>query len=157
MSDKAAVLKELESEYENFKKAIEGLDDAQLTRIWFGDWGVKDIVAHVLGWERAMTTMLQRLARGERPTAEGDDYSDTDATNARFTSEFAPIGANTVLAAWSQRHMVFVKAAQAVPGDRFGEDNGKPKTANRLVGAGGAEHYREHMGQIKAWREKEGI
>src|SRR3990172_2837376 len=133
MSDKATVLQQLDEEYENLRNAIDGLDDEQLARVWFGSWAVRDIVSHVLGWEREMTAALHRLARGERPAPEGVDYSDADAWNARFALAMAPIGTATVLATWRQVHMNYVNAAKAVPDERYGERDGKPQTVNRLL------------------------
>ena len=157
MSNKQATLKLLDDEYQNLRRTIDGLDDNQLSRIWFGAWSVKDIVAHVAGWEREMTGALQRMARGERPTPEGVDYSDADAWNAKFSSAVRAIEPRTVIADWQQVHMNYVRAAQALPDDRFGESDGKPKTANRLIETSGFGHYREHAAPIRAWRQREGL
>lgn len=157
MSDKQTTLKTLDDEYRNLRKLIDDLTPDQLTRIWFGTWSVKDIVAHVAGWEREMTVALERMARGERPTPEGVDYSDADAWNAKFSSAVKAIDPQTVLANWQQTHMTYVKAAQALPDDRFGESDGKPKTANRLIETSGFGHFREHGAQVREWRQREGL
>ena len=157
MSDKQATLKTLDDEYRNLRKLIDGLDAAQLERVWFGAWSVKDIVAHIAGWQREMTVALERMARGERPTPEGVDYADADAWNAKFSSAARAVGPSTVIANWQQTHMTYVNAAQALPGDRFGETDGKPKTANRLIETSGFGHYREHAAQIRDWRQREGL
>lgn len=158
MSDKATALKTLEDEYQNLLNSINKLDNAQLSQTWLDGRSVKEIIAHVLGWEREMIVMMQRMARGERPVPEGVDYSDSDAWNAKFAVEMAPMNANTVTAIWQQTHMNFVRAAKALPDDRFGKnDEGKPKTANRILEANGYEHYREHAGQINEWRQREGL
>ena len=56
MSDKATVLKNVETEYENLQEAVKGLDDRQMAEAWLDGWSVKDILGHVLGWERQMIT-----------------------------------------------------------------------------------------------------
>ena len=157
MSDKATVLKNVETEYENLQKAVKGLSDSQMAEAWLDGWSVRDILGHVLGWESQMIIFLGRMANGERPVPEGVDYSDPDAWNAKFALEFAPIGGATVLAIWRQAHMNFVRAANALPEDRFGEKDGKPKTANRMLADNGYEHYREHTAQIQKWRESAGV
>lgn len=153
MSDKDAILKLVEEEYSHLRQAIDGLDAGQLERVWFGSWSVKDIVAHLLGWEREMAGALQRMARGEKPTPEGVDYSNTDQWNAKFSLAMKQQLPTTVLAEWAQVHMTYVKAARAVPDDRYGEG----KTANRLLEGSGYGHYREHAGPIREWRQREGI
>ena len=157
MSDKASVLKNVESEYQNLLQAVDGLDNDQMAQPWLDGWSVRDILGHVLGWEREMIMMLGRMANGERPVPEGRDYSDPDAWNAKFASEFTPISASTVIATWKQAHMNFVKAANALPDDRFGEQDGKPKTANRMLADNGYQHYKEHTAQILDWRKSEGL
>ncbi len=158
MSDKQSTLQLVDQEYQNLRKAIEGLDNDQLSRVWFGDWSVKDIVAHVCGWEREMTVALQRIANGERPTPEGVDWSQTDEWNASFSLAMAQISPQTVLAAWQQTHANYVKAANAVPGDRYGaKDDGTPNAVNRLLEGSGHGHYREHAPQILEWRQREGL
>ncbi|MGB2694524.1 MAG: ClbS/DfsB family four-helix bundle protein [Dehalococcoidia bacterium] len=158
MSDKTSALQELDKEYKALRTLVDDLDDAALTRVWYGGWSIKDVIAHVLGWEREMTGALQRIARGERPAAEGVDYSNPDAWNETFSQAMKPIDSNTVLAAWGQTHMTYVKAAKAVGEDRYGaSDDGKPKTANRLLEASGTGHYREHAEAIREWRKREGL
>jgi hypothetical protein len=156
--DKTETLKHLEEEHKKLREAVSNLDNKQLDQTWYDQWSVKQIVAHILGWEREMITILERLARGERPTPEGVDYSDSDAWNARFAREWAPIQGNTVLAAWDQAHMVYVKAAQAVPDDRFGtKEDGSPNTVNRILEGNGYGHYQEHLAPILAWRKQQGL
>ncbi len=156
--DKAATLKLVDEEYQNLRKAIDGLDAAALQRVWFGEWSVKDIIAHVLGWQKEMTGALQRLARGEKPTPEGVDYSDADAWNAKFSLVMKQQLPTTVIADWGQVHQVYMKAAAAIADDRFGaSEDGKPKTVNRLLETSGYGHFREHAAQIREWRQREGL
>ncbi len=154
--DKETVLESVQTEYEHLLEAVKGLDNDQMAEAWLDGWSVKDILSHVLGWERQMITFLQRMARGERPVPEGVDYSDPDAWNAKFALQFAPISGSTVLATWKQAHMNFVRAADALPDDRFGEKDGKPKTANRILADNGHKHYQEHTAQILEWRKSAG-
>src|ERR1700674_2877622 len=119
MNDKQSVLQNIETEYGKFQDTIKGLERAQLDRVFYGDWSVKDIVAHMLGWEREMTEALRRIARGERPTPEGVDYSNANEWNAKFSARMKQQLPTTVLAEWGQVHAGFVKALRAVPDDRF--------------------------------------
>ena len=158
MTDKKTTLQLLDTEYANFQDAIKGLDRDQLQRVFYGDWSVRDIVAHMLGWEREMAEALRRIARGERPTPEGVDYSSADEWNAKFSARLRQQLPTTVLAEWGQVHQTFVKAAEAVPDDRFGAgEDGKPKTVNRIIETTGYGHYREHAPPIREWRQREGI
>ena len=156
MSDKNTALEQVDTEYQKLREAVGGLDEEQLAQAWLDGWSVKEIVGHVRGWEGEMIVALQRMAQGERPMPEGVDYSDADAWNAKFALEFAPISGSTVLAIWRQVHMNFLRAAKALPDDRFGEKDGKPKTANRMLADSGYQHYQEHTAQILEWRKSAG-
>jgi Protein of unknown function (DUF1706) len=152
-TDKQSVIQEVNAEYNNFQETIKGLERDKLDVVFYDHWSVKDIVAHMLGWEREMTEALRRIGRGERATAEGVDYSDADAWNAKFAARMRGQLPTTVLAEWGQVHGGFMKALAAVPDDRFGEG----KSVNRIAEGTGYGHYREHVPAIKAWREKEGL
>ncbi len=84
MSEKTTLLSEAETEFTLFKRAIAGLDEARMRQVWLGTWSARDIVAHISGWHREMGPALERIARGERPVAEGVSYEDVDAWNGRF-------------------------------------------------------------------------
>jgi hypothetical protein len=153
MHDKQSVLKQIEDGYNDIQEAIKGLDRDKLEVAFYDQWSIKEIVAHMLGWEREMTEALHRIARGEKPTPDGLDYSNSDDWNAKFAARFRGQLPTTVVAEWGQVHGGFIKAMAAVPDDRFGEN----KTVNKIAEATGFGHYQEHAPPIKEWRAKEGI
>jgi hypothetical protein len=150
LTTKAELLSAAESQYKAFRAALEGLDARQLTEVWLGAWAVKDIVAHISGWHRELTPALERIARGERPVPEGTSYDDVDAWNAKFAAArtAAPVG--QVLDELGRSHADFMRAAAAVPAERFAPG----KTAWKIVDANSAHHYKEHGDQIRAWRAR---
>jgi hypothetical protein len=152
-TDKQSVLNELNTEYDKFQETIKGMERDRLDQVFYDQWSVKDIVAHMLGWEREMTEALRRIARGERPTPEGVDYGNSDEWNAKFAARMRGQLPTTVLAEWGQVHGGFLKALAAVPDDRFGVG----KSVNRIAEGTGYGHYREHGPPIQEWRKREGI
>jgi hypothetical protein len=153
MTDRQSLLDEIARGYTDVQEAMQGLSDDQLETVFYDQWSVKEIVAHMLGWEREMTEALRRIARGERPTPEGVDYSNADEWNAKFATAAQGRSASAVIADWGQVHSGFVEALAAVPDDRFGEG----KSVNRIAVGTGSGHYEEHVPAIKAWRQREGI
>ena len=146
--DKQAVIQRVEDGFRELLAAVEGLDEAAMSRRFYGDWNAKDILAHIAGWHVLMTAAMERMARGEKPTPEGVDYSDADLWNARFAAAMKPQGAGTIVAALRQSHANFVRAARAIPEDRYGEG----KTINRLLEAAGWGHYAEHLSPLQDLR-----
>lgn len=153
MPNKEETLQLVDKEYQNLLEAIDGLDEEVLSRVWFGEWSTKQVIGHLLGWEREMTKALERLARGERPTPEGVDYSNTEEWNAKFAGATAAIEPRSIVAMWRQVHMTYVRAARAIPDERYGEG----KTVNKLLQASTIGHYPEHAGPIRERRKQEGL
>ncbi len=148
MSDKATLLREDGEAFSELRRAIEGLTDEEMRRVWLGTWGVREILIHISGWHDAMSPALGRIANGEAPYPAGT-YDDFDAWNARFVERRAGVKTADVLAELERSHRGFVAAAAAVPEGAF-----LPGAAARepFEGAGPG-HYREHAAQIRAWRQ----
>jgi hypothetical protein len=153
MSEKQTLLSEAETAFAELGRAIAGLDEPQMREVWCGVWGVREILAHMSGWHRELGPVLERLARGERPVAEGVSYEDVDAWNARFAAAAKDRSTDEILRELSASHAYFTKAAAAVPEDRYVPG----KTAYRIVDLNSRHHYREHGQQILAWRKSRGL
>ena len=147
------LLREMDAGFADLLSTVDGLSEEQMTRVWYGDWSVRDILAHVAGWHREEIAMLERMARGERPVPESADYTDDDAWNARFVAKWRAASAGEVLAELKAIKEAYVAAAGRLPEERFEEG----RTTHRLVRQGCTEHYREHADEIREWRESEGI
>jgi Protein of unknown function (DUF1706) len=148
--DKQSALKELQAGFDELLGGIKGLDERAMSRVFYGTWAVKDILAHISGWHHQMTGAMERMARGEKPTPEGVDYSDADGWNARFAAAMRTQNASTVVADLQQSFANYKRAAGAIADDRFGEG----KTVNKLLEGSGYGHYREHLPEIKEFAAK---
>jgi len=146
--DKKTALKNVQDGFDELLASVQGLDEQAMSTVCYGAWNAKDILAHIAGWQHAMTGALERMARGERPTPEGVDYSDADGWNARFTLAMKQQHAATVIADLRQSFANYLRAARALPDDRFGDG----KTVNRLLENSGYGHYREHLPALRALR-----
>jgi hypothetical protein len=142
--NKQEALAKLQGGFDELMSAVSGLDDAAMTRVFYGTWSVKDIIAHIAGWQHQMAAAMERMARGERPAPEGVDYSDSDTWNARFASAMEAQSPATVVADLRQSFATYKRAAQGIPEDRWGDG----KTINRIVETSGYGHYREHLPAI---------
>ena len=148
MTDKATLLREADEAFAELSRAVEGLTDEEMRRVWLGTWGVREILIHISGWHEAMTSALGRIAKGEAPYPVGT-YDDFDAWNARFVQQKTGVKTTDVLAELDASHREFVGAARAVPELHF-----VPGGAARQPFEGaGAGHYREHAAQILEWRQ----
>jgi hypothetical protein len=153
VSHKDELLNRAAEEYRAFHEAIDGLNEDRLTEPWLGSWSVKEIVAHMVGWHREMTPALERLARGERPVPPGVSYEDVNGWNAKFAEARRHLPVTEVLLELDRSHEEFMKAAAAVPEERYVPE----KSAYRIVDLNSGHHYKEHGAEILAWRRAQGI
>ena len=152
-TDKQSLLNDAAREYRSLHEAIHGLNEEQMTEVWLGTWSIREIVAHMTGWHREMGPALERIARGERPVAEGVSYDDVDTWNAKFAQGGRDTSVADLLLELDKSHESFLRAADAVPAERFQPG----KTAFKIVDLNSAHHYREHGDQIRAWRATRGF
>ncbi len=150
--DKQKAIKQVEDNAGEFNAAIDGLDEAQMTKVFYGDWSVKEILAHIAGWQTEMTAGIERMSRGERPTPEGVDYTDADAWNAKFAGASKSQSASDIAEQARAVYTKYIAAANSIGDDRYGEG----KTINRMLEASGYGHYEEHLPALREYRKQLG-
>ena len=153
MSGKHDLLNDAAFQYRAFHEAMHGLNEEHLTEVWLGAWSIRDIIAHISGWQREMIPALERLAQGQKPIPAGVSYDDVDAWNAKFAAAKRDIEVTEVLLELDRSHELFMHAAAQVPDDRFVPE----RTAWKIVEQNSAQHYKEHAEEIRAWRESRGL
>jgi hypothetical protein len=147
MDARQDIIQSTEHEYAKLRAAVHGLDEARMTEVWLGTWGVRQIVAHIAGWHREMMPALERLARGEPAYADGS-YDDFDRWNARFVDERKDVATADLFRELEGSHRALVRAI----GRLADSDLATGGAARGLVDGIGAGHYREHAAQITEWR-----
>lgn len=82
-------------------------------------WSVKDTLAHIASWERAMIEWLGNAVRGERPTwPEGEfDPEKVDQINAEFHEQNRGLTAEQAVATLRSTHQAALEALEAAPED----------------------------------------
>lgn len=148
MTSKADLLQQVDGAGGRLDAVLDRIDEVHGT--WegaVGTWSVVNLLQHMDGWLQEMVPPLERLARGERPTAEGVDYSNVDEWNRGFVESRGEKSLADARAAISASQAQFRAAIEAVADDRFGEG----KTVNRLVDGTAIEHYAEHTAQLEAF------
>ncbi|MCJ7513481.1 MAG: ClbS/DfsB family four-helix bundle protein [Anaerolineales bacterium] len=118
---------------------------------------VKDMLAHIAGWERRMVEWLDASYRGltpERP-APGMTWDDLDRLNQIAYEENKHKSKEAVRqeakAAYSQALQAVQRMTNGdlLDGSRFAWRDGDPMW--HMVAANTWSHYREHREQIEAW------
>ena len=145
MSDKQSVIADYRAAYSEFRMAVEGLTEEQMTKPFMDNWSVREVVGHIAGWHDQMTEGFRRMLQGQRPTPEGVNWGDVQGWNNRFAGEVSSRGAAELLQELDGKVAALVAAMQDLPDDRWGDG----KTSNRMAAGAGYEHFREHANEIK--------
>ena len=141
MSDKSSTLSAIDQARSTLDLRLDRIDEAHGS--WegaVGDWSVAQLLQHLHGWLTEMTTAVERMAQGQRPTPEGVDYSDPNDWNPKFVAERGEQTYAQARSALVEAHDGFRAAVAQIDDGRFGEG----KTINRMVEGVVTHHYAEH-------------
>lgn len=84
---KADQLRELEQAYERFAAVVTSLSPTQFLRS-LGDWTPRDVLAHLIGWNRNILVGCQQIQVGATPFYHADAQNDYRHVNAEFIARF---------------------------------------------------------------------
>lgn len=154
MISRDQLIQSLDAAYEDYRSAINGLGEPQFDKKWLdGQWGAREITAHITGWLGLLGGGLERMSRGERPAPEGEDWTVPDPYNATFAKHAKGKKHDQIVHELESAMESFKKAAMKVPEERYVEG----KTAHLIFNGAGIEHFKEHAEVIRDWRSREGI
>ena len=148
MTDQASTLSAMSEAKSSLDERLNRIDEAH--GAWegaIGEWSVVQLLQHLHGWLTEMTTAVERMNAGQRPTPEGVDYSDPQDWNPGFVAERGVQGYEEARAAFDDGHRQFLAAVGEVDPGRFGEG----KTINRMVEGVVTHHYAEHCEDLDAY------
>lgn len=75
-TSKAQLLEQTRERYTALQAELEKLTDDQMVDPGIlGDWSIKDILAHLLEWQRMVLSWYQAGKRGETPTTPSEKYT----------------------------------------------------------------------------------
>lgn len=131
-----------EQAWGELRAILDRLTPEQMERPGLPDgWSVKDLLWHLCCWEAEAGRQLARIAAG---TYVEQDW-DTDALNARYLEEGRAQDLPTVRAE--------LAASRTRALEEFGRIAELTPPAEEWFGESGAEHYREHLVDLRAFAD----
>lgn len=113
-------------------------------------WTVKDVVAHMVGWERGDPEAIYKAWKTKKPPwwMETDDYDDFNRENVENYKNYTP---EQLINEW-ERWQNFLQREM----DKVGEENlrSRPDLFGWLFEEGEGSHYEHHFKQIREVVEK---
>jgi len=152
MSDKSSAIAELEAAFRELQQSVDGLPDDKMTTVWFGDWSAKDILAHIASWDEFASLDLQRLGRGHTPCLAAFREADVNDWNGFLMRPRRLFSLAQVRFESGHCHQQLLEVLGRLPETVFAAGNMAAAFLAISVG-----HYRDHAGNIRGWRQKEGI
>lgn len=158
MTDPARLTREelfnrLIEEYQRLQATLAELTPAQMLEPGaVGFWSVKDMLAHLIFWNRYPVDELNAALHGQPMVF---DHSDPDGINARAVALYQDRSLQNVLFDLNHTFRAIFGAIGALPDDAFTPDNALEQVLGDRVSGAFAnntyEHYALHDAQIRAW------
>jgi hypothetical protein len=115
--------------------------------VFLGEWSVKDLLAHLIGWDYTNLQAVQEIRAGRRPGFFEHYDRDWKSYNARLVAEYKRDDFGELVAAVEQSHRALIDYLQAVPADEYL----KRKKIGTLLRAETTDEE-EHHRQVEAFR-----
>lgn len=150
MTERERLIHQLDGAREALRAAMAGMDADMAI---YPSWTLKDILAHISGWDEVTIATLRAHASGEElgePTLR-----DIDASNDQFIASREALDYEQVAADWELVRQELKAVIQEMPEDKFRESMlfpwGEHGTVSQIV-AIFVEHEEEHATEIQRMR-----
>ena len=141
----------LKAARDEFLAAIGDVDPAlRTTPGLVGEWSARELLAHVGYWAGHAAEALHRAEQGELAEFGADELS-VDERNAVVARVAAETDYATVATREQGAYEQFAARLAAVDPEGLSERDADGDTLEEIVAFDGADHYREHTLDVRAW------
>jgi len=158
MSGKRQLIAQLGHAIEEFKKCINSLSESLFLKQMEDEWSPRDVLAHLIGWNRYTIDGCKQIIKGQTPFYFADAENDYANVNAESVQRYSSEDKDVLLdelgtSFWELRtHLLSVDLAHWETD--FGiRDRGVVITVANTV-EGLIRDYDEHRRQIEKWVRK---
>jgi hypothetical protein len=145
------LLDDLAAARDAFLAAVADIDPPlRTTSGLVGDWSARDLLAHVGYWAGHAAESLHRAAQGEL-SQFGRDELTVDERNAVVTRVARDTDFATVASREQGAYDAFLARLSAVDPESLSDRDADGDTLEEIISFDGADHYREHTLDIRAW------
>lgn len=134
---------------ESWRQLLAALDDIPEDRLSdpgvIGDWSLKDLFGHLAFWDEHAVREVERALAG-LPRQDNEWQAMNEADHAARRDRALP----EQRAAMYQAHAALVERLESVAGI-------EAAAIDAAIRPDTYEHYEDHIADIRAWREREGL
>jgi hypothetical protein len=133
--------------------AVAGFNPKQQNQVFLGEWSIKELLAHLTGWDRTYIAAVQDLQAGESPSFYAAYDEDWQTYNLNLVREYMKDDWSELISEVKESHKQLVDYLQTLTEEDLTKDwgvryDGTPVTVARLIEAE-IKDEREHLRQIK--------
>lgn len=153
--DNQSALNSFELAYKNFCDCIISLPEALFLSPMSG-WSPRDVVAHLIGWNRLMIEASAAILRGETPAYYADAPNDYRNINAKFVNQYASrskaelLGELRLSKEELERYVRSLDQGELTASRGVMHYSGRPATVEGIINALAGD-YQDHLRQINDW------
>lgn len=121
---KENVLSTLVEARQNILAGVSRLSEAQQNQVFLGIWSVKDLLAHLVGWDKANLRAAKSILKGQVPSFYEHSDRDWQTYNAMLVKKYRKDSFEELLASARDSHEKLIEFLRTVPPENFNKDFG---------------------------------
>ncbi len=102
--------------------AASSLSPEQQDKVFLGVWSVKDLMAHLVGWDYTNIQAVKELVTGKLPSFYAYHDRDWKTYNARLVEEYRKDDFAELVSSVSKSHQTLIDFLNTVPAEEFEKD-----------------------------------
>lgn len=130
---KAELVTKLAAARRELLDAARALPESQHDTVFLGSWSVKDILAHLVGWDYANMEAIAAVRSGQLPAFYAHYDPDWRSFNAGLVRQYRQASLAEAIAAAEASHVALLSAAEAIPAEALFLDYGVRSPRGRKV------------------------
>ena len=151
------LLSTLQAAYDDFRACIMSLPDSLLLSEMNG-WSPRDVMAHLIGWNKHMIEASAAILHGQAPSCYADASNDYRNINARMVITFPSRSKEELLAELESSMKTFRQFIASLQPDELADSHGvlhhsgRPATITGIIESL-TQDYQGHTLEIQQWYE----
>jgi len=121
---KDALIANLAEARKNILNAASALPAKQRDEIFLGSWSVKDLLAHLIGWDYTNIQAVKAILANKVPVFFSHYDKDWRTYNARLVTRYKLNNFRQLVRAVEKSHRDLITLLQSVPAKEFSKDRG---------------------------------